>query len=701
MSRRAREHRCANRIQEELIGAPESLLLAPLMHLELSERVYHRLRQIGVKSINDLAEYSDRALLKIQGFGEGALRELHVALELAIRKSNDAAVELETPPATTTNPNTLLGPISNYGVASPAESGDEVEPSLKLGIENPDDLSATWRAFLDLLSERSRAVLAARIGHEGKPKTLEELGRQFGLTRERIRQIQRNAMIRFGRETNTASRLEVSLNNILAERTSPLYLAGLPAEDLWFQHVKPPEAIFGFLIDHLLKGRFATFPVHGRLIASRISLLQWENKQASARSFVEANAQNRLLESTVRLAIDAIAGAEATDLSEELWFHAVKYAHFANVGIDGDRLLVAYGRGVEQMVTVVLEGSSEPLHYKEISVRVEAEYGAQDVRRIHNAADAVSHLLGRGIFGLRRHIPVSASEAKYLVSLCEALVRDGPKGRQWHSTELLFDLQEQEPLARVLNHYELGALLKLYSSLLYAGRHVWTNQSHGRGGIHTRIDIRNAIEAALEEEGQPLTALQIHTRISTIRGLGNTFQVHPRGRLIRVGPSMWGLLDRDVSIPASELSSSLDRVELKLAERQRAIHVSELLAELGRPDQDMDLAWQILGAAQVDSRFRAFASDYLGLAGWAETRRVAVHEAIAAAFPILRVGATLDQVHQIVEKGLERSTSLDVVRAALRDVGAIYDRLSGLWVLPESKDLDDEDDDTGLAGSTL
>jgi RNA polymerase primary sigma factor len=44
---------------------------------------------------------------------------------------------------------------------------------------------------LSILTRRERAVLELRFGlRDGKPQTLEEVGRQFGLTRERIRQIE-------------------------------------------------------------------------------------------------------------------------------------------------------------------------------------------------------------------------------------------------------------------------------------------------------------------------------------------------------------------------------------------------------------------------------------------------------------------------------------------------------------------------------
>ncbi len=60
-------------------------------------------------------------------------------------------------------------------------------------------------AILERLTERERAILTMRYGLDGAdPRTLEEVGAAFGLTRERIRQVEEGAMRRLrqaGRES--------------------------------------------------------------------------------------------------------------------------------------------------------------------------------------------------------------------------------------------------------------------------------------------------------------------------------------------------------------------------------------------------------------------------------------------------------------------------------------------------------------------
>jgi hypothetical protein len=61
-----------------------------------------------------------------------------------------------------------------------------------------DELAGS--GLLDVLPKREQIIILARFGLDGgKPKTLEEIGKQFGITRERIRQLQNAALSKLSR----------------------------------------------------------------------------------------------------------------------------------------------------------------------------------------------------------------------------------------------------------------------------------------------------------------------------------------------------------------------------------------------------------------------------------------------------------------------------------------------------------------------
>jgi RNA polymerase primary sigma factor len=67
------------------------------------------------------------------------------------------------------------------------DPSDEVEQSLR---------SQTIRRALGALPERERRILELRYGFDGEPQTLDAVGRELDLTRERIRQLEHRALSR-------------------------------------------------------------------------------------------------------------------------------------------------------------------------------------------------------------------------------------------------------------------------------------------------------------------------------------------------------------------------------------------------------------------------------------------------------------------------------------------------------------------------
>ena len=112
-----------------------------------------------------------------------------------IQKISQEPVSLETP----------------IGEEEDSQLGDFIEDSA--AVVPPDAASFSMLQeqlgkVLDGLAERERKVISLRFGLEdGHPRTLEEVGREFGVTRERIRQIESKTLAKL-RHPSRSSRLK-------------------------------------------------------------------------------------------------------------------------------------------------------------------------------------------------------------------------------------------------------------------------------------------------------------------------------------------------------------------------------------------------------------------------------------------------------------------------------------------------------------
>lgn len=97
---------------------------------------------------------------------------------------NERVTSMDTPIGPTSD-KTLVDTVPDHQVSDP------------VSILQDSDLCISLDQWLDELSEKQREVVARRFGLRGhESSTLEEVGREIGLTRERVRQIQVEALRR-------------------------------------------------------------------------------------------------------------------------------------------------------------------------------------------------------------------------------------------------------------------------------------------------------------------------------------------------------------------------------------------------------------------------------------------------------------------------------------------------------------------------
>jgi RNA polymerase primary sigma factor len=111
----------------------------------------------------------------------------------------------------------------------PLAEGEQDSVRELVGDErSPSPSTSTWKEtvrerldrLLDSLNPREQEILRIRYGIDGRtPCTLEQLGRRFRLSRERIRQLERQAILKLKHRTDLAA-----LKEAMARPSSPLSL---------------------------------------------------------------------------------------------------------------------------------------------------------------------------------------------------------------------------------------------------------------------------------------------------------------------------------------------------------------------------------------------------------------------------------------------------------------------------------------------
>jgi hypothetical protein len=383
---------------------------------------------------------------------------------------------------------------------------------------------------------------------------------------------------------------------------------------------------------------------------------------------VAAGAEEHWIEDYCRVMVSGLLPEHATEFGSLLWEKASELCVFVDQG--EKRVLRAYGRGAEQVITGVLEDSPRPLHYSEIAGLASARAGRPvDPRRAHNAAAQVGLLFGSGTYGPRKHLKLSAAEMQAFAQAAEDLILEGGLERQWHCGEIVELLSErsQEVVPNGADRYHLDIAFKERRTLRGLGRMVWAVP--GALSEASRLEVRETILTTLRMAGRPLKAEEIRQRVCAVRGVGQHFQIIAADPLVKIGPALWGLNDRDISIKRDSQPFMLEEIVRLLQRRGTGVHISEMEESL---DVGVTLVpAEIFGLYILESRLAVSPGQYLYLREWGEPRR----ETIAGAVRSIMLDAIgspvpVDVLAATAAKRIGRSVERSLVYGALQSIGA-------------------------------
>lgn len=678
----------SNTILQTLHACPRWLLGDELHNLDLTVRMRNVVVSHKFTTIADLHKTGYAGLFKLPNLGRGSIEGLGVLIWRCFQFGDPLRRQQKN-----ISPDTYWPLVQDQSTPNlpPIEKAQESEAAAV------KDLTDGFAEATQLLKPNERGILAARLGYQCVPQTLHQIAEQIGLTRERVRQIEVSIYKkirhhRFWREL--ADRLTQHLDG----RKTPLLFHGISAIDPWFRGIEDLRHPVQEVFDHLLQNRFAVIDVGETAVITYVTQNEWNDAIAAGKVLLREMVPQRVNEDFARFQVEALLSDKGEALRGDLWSLVRSFALWAKRP-DEPALLTGYGHTAEAVVVAVLEESGHALHFSEIHRRATLiSQKPHEKRRLHHAARVVAVLYRRGTYGLLSQCPLSERDLALIAAEVEDICSGSDSERQWHTSELLDELLERGlDFNGQLTKYIINIALRDSETFAYMKRMVWGYREHWTDSAASRLDMRQAVMALLEEAGRPLSTLEVREGLRIGRGVNAHFQIHPTGNLIRMGSGLWGLADRDVNIPNPD--ELLDRLVMNLEKTQQGVHVSEVGKLLGGlKDEDTHA---LIGLIKRKG-MRTDRGQYVHLAGWEGSRRVWPTDAVEQAIDAFPQGASIEQIRIEVNRLTRRDIDPIYISQLLSHIEDVsYSTETELWgrdVSIEDVDTEDEEEDATSVG---
>ena len=538
-------------------SAPPWLIHQKCEELGLTVRLRNAFRLNGIETVADLGCRSSEDLLSLRNFGKTSIVDLCQAVQTAVER----------------------GPREKVSAAW--RDDEETEQLSAASTVDGKTLIEEIEISLEVLPDRQTEILKRRMGWNSGPQTLEEIGSDYGVTRERIRQLESQAFKSMLRHRRWHERLSITLGELLSDRRYPLPLVGVAALDPWLEGFSERSSLVRYLLGKLSDIQVSVLEIDGIEYVSNLTEMQWQEAQRVAVNLLQAAAEEKKTKADCRNQINLLLPDNSSEYRELLWNSCARFCHFA--AKDDDEILVSFGRGVDQLVEAIMHEAMQPLHYSEIyRIAQTRSERTIDERRVHNAAAQVGYLFGSGQYGTLKHLSVERQLCASIAQEVSDVILESGASRQWHTSELLRALAERDfELPADFDKYQLDIALKQTGGLQSLGRMVWSSVEGA--GADNRVDVRQAIISIIKQAGKPISDSDLRQRLIAVRGINDGMQIHIVDPLIKLDTRTWGLNDRDLELKRPQQKLLLDKTVETLEQHKEPMLISSIMALSPQP----------------------------------------------------------------------------------------------------------------------
>jgi hypothetical protein len=492
--------------------------------------------------------------------------------------------------------------------------------------------------------------------------------------------------------------LTYKIESLLETKTTPLFLEMLGVEDNWFEGFANKPECLEEILTRFSEGKIQVIHFENNKIVSLIKQKAFDKliKNIKDTVYSKTNASWSKDKISDHIKTELLAH-RLENLFPVIWEHVSENMHFARTP-DGEEILAGVGKSADNLVMIVLEEANQPLHYSEIHKRVLALGDRNvDIRRVQGAlvSNPAAKLYDRGTYGTVKHLPYSDETKEEILSFAEATVSSGPEEKQWHLSEILERLAEEDlSVPSEITAYEMAIILDKSDEIICLGKNIWVSKHQEGLTNYDRIQAMDAFITILERAGKPLKTKELKRKVSEYRGINAAMQINPNEVLIRTSPSSWGLIDRDIPLSKEQILEALNFLHDRMNTNKKGMHISEirdtLLQDGFAYPEEMD-PYVFLSLCCLDERLKVHYGHLIALSSWNSCRRENISSAFKKAYADVGATFTLNQIHEKVQIYLERRIDRIKISSALSASDAVYDKEREVWDKPEA--IKDQDDD--------
>lgn len=472
----------------EILYIPQEVRGLPLAAFPMPTRLTNIVRHFGFRLVGDLHGFPIKKLRNIRNCGSHTVLELKTFVE----KVQQGEFEIK-----------MSAPKIAF-----------VPQELNLAC-----LIAFIDRFLAELSPRDQDILGLRFGAAGKTLTLEEIGGKYGVTRERIRQIQSQNL------KNLKNRLGEAGERLFEQISRDCLAAVCPlTPQLLVYWTEKDTTDFSFMPSFYIRLLAELTPEIPTLAEGQISQGQQRNGRASQICQKIKGILSERYEAVPLVEIFKTVQDSVSDLKEREFLDALEFSNYLALTLDAPdkpAIKLTTKRTILEAAHQILSESESPLTPEEIIERAKEKFGEEVITFSPYSVGNIPlygkgfYLLDRRTIGLRKHFRLPPEKWNELRDDFYNLLKEHK--RPFSTTDVIaskiFDWAEEtnaSETAQILREDERFSDLRRFHFALAE----WQMEERGY--------LRDLIIRVLEQANHPLTATELLEEMQKSRSVAAT-----------------------------------------------------------------------------------------------------------------------------------------------------------------------------------